>query len=70
MKPQADLTPDQQAAVAAVSETKTEKGGTPPPSPDELKEEMDKIRACHEMIRKARTETDKRRKKLLEPPIA
>ncbi len=28
VKPQADLTPDQQAAVAAVSETKTEKGGT------------------------------------------
>ena len=28
MKPQEDLTSDQQAAVAEVSETKTEKGGT------------------------------------------
>jgi len=44
--------------------------GALPPSPDQLKEEIDKIRACHEMIRTVRKETAKRRNKLMEPPSA
>ena len=44
--------------------------GTPPPLPDELKEEIDTLRACHEMLKKARAKTANRRKKLLEPPSA
>lgn len=42
--------------------------GTPPPTPDELREEIEKIRTCRATMKQVRQKVAKRRKKLVEPP--